>query len=103
MVSLNNAQVATASYIEANTVRQGGTVRVNLQVGIRSNVAGSGSIYLSLADDGNPSGTSFLQETFYGPGLYSLERKCSGARVRGATAAGAAVTIELLQKSDLGE
>jgi hypothetical protein len=103
MVAANNVTLTNNQYVAAGTLVQGGTVRVNLQVNARSGVTGSGSVFLQLADPGNPSGTSYLQEVFYGPGLYSLERRCAGARVRGATNNGANVTLELMTESDLGK
>lgn len=102
MISLNNVVLSSAIYLPANTIILPGTVRVNMQVSIRAGVANSGSIYLQLADPANPSGTSYLQETFFLPGLYSLDRRCAGARIRGATSAGASVTLECLTQGDVG-
>jgi hypothetical protein len=93
--SINNVATADNYSNVTNAVEQAKTVQVNLQVY-------NAAVYIQFRD---PLAFDWdTTETLYAPGLYSLKRRCSGARVRsGVAGTPGRVTLELLTPADLGE
>jgi hypothetical protein len=91
----NNVATADNYSNTVNAVEQGNTVQVNLQVF-------NAAVYIQFRDPLTFNWDT-SNETLYAPGLYSLKRRCSGARVRsGLAGTPGRVTLELLTPADLG-